>query len=500
MGEMHDQSDAQLLRAYAERGAEAAFAEIVSRHTDLVYSAALRQVYSPDLASDVTQSVFTDLARKARDLSAKLPREASLVGWLYRATRFAARDLNRGETRRNQRERLAMEQLHPAPESTPHWEQLRPALDDAMSELEDVDREALLLRYFKNHDLRTVGTALGISDDAAQKRVSRAVERLREFFANRGITVGASGLAVVISANAVQGAPVGLAVTVSAAAALTGTTFATTAAVTAAKAIAMTALQKAIVAATIAILAGAGIYEARQASQLRDQVRTFAQQQAPLAEQIQQLQSERDDATNRLAAFVEAVSKVKGNSTELLKLRGQVNRLRMDAQQANDPFVQTALKWKANESRLRQLLEQRPKQKIPELKLLDEGTYLDVAKESDLDSDDGIRKALSRLRFIAENELAGRMQSALGKYSHDNNEQPPPNISQLASYFDPKIDDDILERYELLKTGTNVAGGWRGGWVVTQKEAVDVEYDTRWLISPVGYGPSDFKADEHSRR
>ncbi|MGC3959467.1 MAG: sigma-70 family RNA polymerase sigma factor [Verrucomicrobiota bacterium] len=249
---MHDQSDAQLLRAYAELGTETAFAEIVTRHTDLVYSAALRQVNSPDLACDVTQSVFTDLARKAREVSFKPSPEASLVGWLYRGTRFAARDLNRTQIRRTRRERQAMDQVHPAPEPAPDWEQLRPALDDAMAELDAPDRDALLLRYFKNHDLRTVGATLGISDDAAQKRVSRAVERLREFFAKRGVTVGTSGLAVIISANAVQAAPVGLAVAITTAAALTGTTLATTATVTATKAIAMTALQKAIVTATIA--------------------------------------------------------------------------------------------------------------------------------------------------------------------------------------------------------------------------------------------------------
>lgn len=231
MSEMHDPSDAQLLRAYAERGTEAAFAEIVSRHTDLVYSAALRQVNSPDHARDVTQSVFTDLARKARELSWKLTPEASLVGWLYRGTRFAARDLNRTEIRRTQRERQAMEQVHPAPESTPDWEQLRPALDDAMAELDDTDRDAVLLRYFKNHDLRTIGAALGISDDAA------------------------------------QAAPVGLALTISAAAALAGTTLATTAPPTATTAIAMTTLQKAIVIATIATVAGVGISASFQGPQ-----------------------------------------------------------------------------------------------------------------------------------------------------------------------------------------------------------------------------------------
>lgn len=303
MGEMHDQSDAQLLRAYAEHGTETTFAEIVARHTDLVYSAALRQVYSPDLARDVTQSVFTDLARKAREVSGKLSPEASLVGWLYRATRFAARNLNRTEIRRTQRERQAMEQLLSDSGSgtgaPPVWSDIASHLDDAMSELNDTDRDAVLLHYFKNHDLRTVGATLGISDDAAQKRVSRAVERLREFFAKRGVTVGASGLVVIISANAVQAAPVGLALTISTAAALTGTTFTTTATVTATKAIAMTALQKTIVTATIAVLTGAGIYQAHQAAQLRDQVQTLQQQQASLEQQIQRLHGDLDFARNR---------------------------------------------------------------------------------------------------------------------------------------------------------------------------------------------------------
>jgi RNA polymerase sigma factor (sigma-70 family) len=328
MGEMHDQSDAQLLRAYAERGTEAAFAEIVARHTDLVYSAALRQVYSPDLARDATQSVFTDLARKARSVSANLSPAASLVGWLYRGTRFAARDLYRNETRRTQRERQAMEQLHPAPETLPDWEHLRPALDDAMSELDDTDRDAVLLRYFKNHDLRTVGATLGISDDAAQKRVSRAVERLREFFAKRGVTVGTSGLAVVISANAVQAAPVGLALTISTAAALTGTTLATTATVTATKAIAMTALQKTIVTATVAVLAGAGIYEARQAAQLREQVQTLQEQRAPLTEQTAQLNQALFEATNQAAGLSDENQRLKRNNTDVLRLRAETGMLR----------------------------------------------------------------------------------------------------------------------------------------------------------------------------
>lgn len=256
MGEMHDQSDAQLLRAYAERSAEAAFRELVTRYTDLVYSAALRQLESADLAGDITQGVFLDLARKARPVSERLAGHNSLAGWLHRSTRYAVLNHLRDTRRRVSNERQAMEQLLNNSEASVDWERIRPALDEALDSLAVEDRNAVLLRYFKNQDLHTVGATFGISDDAAQKRVSRAVERLREFFAKRGVTVGASGLAVVISANAVQAAPVGLALTISTAAALTGTTLATTASVTATKAIAMTALQKTIVTATIAVLAG----------------------------------------------------------------------------------------------------------------------------------------------------------------------------------------------------------------------------------------------------
>ena len=169
---------------------------------------------------------------------------------------------------------------------------------------------------------------LGISDEAAQKRVSRAVERLREFFAKRGVTVGASGLVVVISANAVQAAPVGLAVTISTAAALSGTTLAATATATATKAIAMTTLQKTIIAATLAVAVGTGIYEARQISSLREEVQTLQQQQAPLAEQIAPLIPDNESLANRLAQANESPSMSSDRLRELLRLRGEVGLLR----------------------------------------------------------------------------------------------------------------------------------------------------------------------------
>ena len=241
---MHEESDVQLLRDYAEDGNEAAFRELVTRHTDLVYSAALRQVFSPDLAGDIIQSVFTDLARKAKPVAEKLQDKGSLAGWLHRGTRYAALSQLRDTRCRLANERQAMEQLLTNSESAPDWEHIRPVLDEALDSLGEEDREALLLRYFKNHDFRAVGLALGVSDDAAQKRVSRAVEGLREFFVKRGVTVGASGLVVLISANAVQAAPAGLAVTISTAAVLVGGAVSTPTAIAATKIIAMTTLQK----------------------------------------------------------------------------------------------------------------------------------------------------------------------------------------------------------------------------------------------------------------
>ena len=325
---MQKQSDAQLLREYAERGCEPAFREIVTRHADLVYSAALRCVNSSDLACDVAQSVFTDLSRKARPLADKLAEKASLVGWLYRSTRFAALNQLRDDRRRLAHERQAMEQLLSNSETAPDWDRIRPVLDEAMDNLKDEDRDALLLRYFKNHDFRDVGRALGVSDDAAQKRVSRAVERLREFLSNRGVTVGASGLVVIISANAIQAAPVGLTVTISTAAGLAGTTIAATATATIIKTIAMTTLQKNIITAAIAAAVGTGIYEAHQASTLRSQNQTLQQQQATLTEQIAQLKSDNEGLSNRVAQASRSPSLSSERVRELLKLRGEVGVLR----------------------------------------------------------------------------------------------------------------------------------------------------------------------------
>ena len=196
------------------------------------------------------------------------------------------------------------------------WTHIEPLLDEAMHALDETDRTAVLLRYFENKSLREVGATLGTSENAAQKRLSRAVERLREFFAKHGVNVGASGLVVVISANAVQAAPTGLAVAISTAAALAGTTILTTATATVGKAITMTMTQKVLVTVALAAAVGTAIYEARQASRLRDEKQTLLVQQ------------EHDKALPVAAPSTDNDEQLRREKSELLRLRGEVGLLR----------------------------------------------------------------------------------------------------------------------------------------------------------------------------
>jgi RNA polymerase sigma factor (sigma-70 family) len=314
-------TDLELLARYARHHAEDAFAEIVRRHLDLVHSAALRQVRSPQLAEEVAQSTFIKLARQAQQLAS----DTILTAWLYQVTRREAIDVVRREARRQLREQIATE-MNAMNATAADWTHIEPLLDEAMHALDETDRAAVLLRYFENKSLREVGATLGTSDDAAQKRVSRAVERLREFFAKRGVTVGASGLIVAISANAIQAAPVGLGVAISTAAALAGPAIAAT--TTAVKAIAMTTMQKLLVATiVVASMMTPVLLQRRAQTKLAMQARALRRQ----ADRLAELQQENEHLAN-LAQANSSRSLPSSQFNELLRLRGQVGRLNRDVQ------------------------------------------------------------------------------------------------------------------------------------------------------------------------
>ena len=211
--------DMALLQEFAVSHSEQAFETLVSRYVPLVHSSALRQVRDSHQAEDITQTVFIILARKAGTLSPK----TILAGWLYRTTHFACAAALKIQLRRERREREAhMETSIHETQNEPAWHQLSPLLDEAMSKLREADRDALVLRYFQNKSLREIGAALGVEEHAAQKRVQRALEKLREIFEKRGAVSTAAGIANDLSANAVQPAPLLLAKSIVAVAAVKG--------------------------------------------------------------------------------------------------------------------------------------------------------------------------------------------------------------------------------------------------------------------------------------
>lgn len=202
-----------LLQAYVEHGSEEAFSMLVSRYVDLVHSVAFRRLSSDyHLAEDAVQTVFTDLARKAKEL----PNDVLLGGWLHRHTCFVAANLARREQRRTSREYEAMLMNTTDFDGLPaeDWRQLAPVLDESIDQLPVADRDALVLRYFEQANLRDVGTLLGVSEDAAQKRVSRALEKLRGLLQERGVSLPLSVVTIALVHQAVSAAPKGLGTTV----------------------------------------------------------------------------------------------------------------------------------------------------------------------------------------------------------------------------------------------------------------------------------------------
>jgi RNA polymerase sigma factor (sigma-70 family) len=315
----------ELLVEYRRTGSEASFREVVNRYLNFVYSVALRLVGGDTLlAQDVAQTVFIDLARKAEGFSSAV----RLGGWLHEHTFHLATKAVRAEKRREAREKESAEMIMLQQNSEANLSQIGPVLHEAIRQLDDEDRSAILLRFFEQRDFRAVGQALGSTEDAARMRVNGALQKLHGLLNQRGLTLSAAALAAGLATEVVTAAPAGLATTIAgtalASAATTGT------AVTAFKIMTMTKLKIAIVGSlAAAAMAAPLIVQHQSLSRLRDENQILQQQQ----NQVGQLATENERLSNVVAQASRAQAFSEDQLRELLKLRGEVGRLR---QQSNE--------------------------------------------------------------------------------------------------------------------------------------------------------------------
>ena len=201
----HGTQDSELLERFVREASQEAFAELLGRHVNLVWSICFRDLRDRQLAEDATQAVFLVLARKARTLRPG----TVLAGWLFRTARLVARNVLKEEARRKARERRAADMAQQTTTSEATWDDLAPVLHEILDELGRKDRDAILLHCLQGKTLAEVGAALGTSEDAARMRINRALDKARARAARRGLVIGGGTLGVLLAANGVQAAPAG---------------------------------------------------------------------------------------------------------------------------------------------------------------------------------------------------------------------------------------------------------------------------------------------------
>lgn len=317
--------DLDLLRRYVAEDSDEAFSALASRYLNLVYSAALRQVRDPQLAQEVVQTVFVLLFKKAKSL----PKTVILSGWLYRATGYVASDALRSESRRRNRETIAMQPLYET-KSPALWEAIEPILDPAMAELGEKDRSLILLRFFEEKSLKELGAILGVSEDAAQKKVARALEKLREILAHRGATASSASLAGALAAFACGTAPPTMAASIatitSASTAAVGLTFLTNTA--------LNFMNMTKVSLTCAALIILGAVSTPIVTQHRALARERGEN-ATLRADIQLLEAR--PALNKPNAIDPELEQLRSLAAEVPRLRGQVAMLLREKAQIAQP-------------------------------------------------------------------------------------------------------------------------------------------------------------------
>ncbi|MFZ0826244.1 MAG: sigma-70 family RNA polymerase sigma factor [Verrucomicrobiia bacterium] len=291
---MQESQDSELLRQYVREKSDAAFAALVARHVNMVYSAGLRKTGNPAAAQEITQAVFIILAQKANRL---LPHPA-LSGWLYQTTRLTAANFLRTEIRRTRREQEAYMQSLSSQTEPELWTQITPLLEDAMGDLGEKDRNALALRFFEGKTFSEIGAAFRVSENAARKRTDYALEKLRAYFFKRGVTSTTGSIAAAMSANSVHAAPALLAKTAAAVALAKGATASTStlALVKGALKIMAWSNSKVVIGASVVVLLAVQHHQntaqARQIAAARQQLNGQAEALASAASRAQELEQQ----------------------------------------------------------------------------------------------------------------------------------------------------------------------------------------------------------------
>jgi RNA polymerase sigma factor (sigma-70 family) len=448
-------TDSELIRDYARTGSESAFTELVRRHINLVFSAALRESHG-DVpgAQDITQVVFAEAARRA----SRLCRHPALAGWLYTCVRRMSANARRADHRRQHREQEAhamKELLSPDP-TEGVWRQIEPVLDDAMHELGEIDRAAVVLRFFEGQTHKEVGLALGVSEGAARKRVDRSLEQLRAALATRGITSTAAGLTAALAFGAVVSAPSNLAATVAVGALAAAASGASTT-ITLLKLITMTKLQAVI---TGAIVVGMAI---PLVLQRQTQARLRAENEV-LQQQVAELQAANESQTVSAAPAKPALTDEQVG--ELLRLRSEVGMLR---RQTND-----LERLRSENSRLRSA----PANASP-----------GAAQDAD---------AQQRAAIIGR--MNDAKQSCLGllMFAGDNGGQFPTNLNQTDPYLKGALSG--TNDFELLYQGSEGAftnPGSTASTIVIRERTATPAPNGGWLKV---YGFADGHVETHSEQ
>lgn len=438
-------TDAELLNRYCLDRSEAAFSALVSRHVNLAYSAAKRVVGSPDLAKEATQTVFLELAATATRLRAG----TDLASWIYVAARRRAIDIVRREERRMKNERAAAEhqQRQGTGEKADCWDLVRPYLDAALGRLSDGERSAVIRRFFQSQELDEIAKELGISEDAAQKRVSRALEHLRLILARRGVVTAATALGAAVTTHAVVPAPSGLGAAVGARAYHT-----------AGKSVSQFRVPRiagrlALPCAAVASLAILVHTNHLRSVQDRELAETRSQDRAVLS----------------------AIGDKQATGFGAAAHRSAATNVPQDSVHQEAEILSQRI------ARLHDWMRRVTEDAAPEMALLTDTDWIvEVGNSPALDDYDSqpiaqmnaIRSSLGRLDGVASRRLESEIADAAKRYLSLTG-QTPANIAALVPYFKNAVDPSFLTGFTLTRTGDGskpqltlaywrVGSGWSG--------------------------------------